>query len=236
MAAAAEESSSICMEMEDINGGKAQLGTCPSQDLVIETKKLKEIAVDYTPEVCHHNQEQDEISITFDERGGARWRTLRRFRYGTFSAKIKCPDGETSGLNSNLYLSSLEGDKFQDEIDFEFLGKDKGTVQTNYYTMGTGNREQIHQLGFDCSQDFHEYTIKWSPARIEWLIDGKLVRIEEAREGESFPSKPMFLYASVWDASYIDQGRWAGPYFGHHAPYVCKYRDIHIPVAADAEE
>ncbi|GLJ46062.1 hypothetical protein SUGI_0970380 [Cryptomeria japonica] len=199
-----------------------------------ETMRLREIAVDYTPEVCHHKPEEEEIAITFDERGGARWRTLRKYRYGSFSSRIKCPDGDTSGLNCSFYLSSLEGDKTQDEIDFEFLGKDKGIVQTNFYTEGTGNREQIHQLGFDCSGDFHEYTIRWGHEKIEWLVDGKIVRSDVAKEGERFPSKSMFLYASVWNASYIDEGRWAGPYFGHHAPYVCRYKDVHIPV--DSEE
>ncbi|KAF3795643.1 hypothetical protein EJ110_NYTH04269 [Nymphaea thermarum] len=56
-----------------------------------------------------------------------------------FGAKIKCPGGNTSGLNFNIYLSSLEGDKSQDQIDFEFLGKDKTIVQTNFYTNGTDN-------------------------------------------------------------------------------------------------
>ena len=64
---------------------------------------------------------------------------------GIFSAKIKTPAGNTSGLNCSFYLSSLEGDKTQDEIDFEFLGKDKGIIQTNVYTVGTGNREELRR-------------------------------------------------------------------------------------------
>ncbi|KAF8032520.1 hypothetical protein BT93_D1431 [Corymbia citriodora subsp. variegata] len=200
-----------------------------------ETQPLKQIAVDYTPEACDHCPDSNSIALTFDHRGGARWRTPARFQYGTFSALIQCPKGNTSGLNFNLYLSSLEGDKSQDEIDFEFLGKDKTIVQTNYYTTGTGNREETHDLGFDYSDGFHEYVIKWDKEYIEWVIDGKLVRRVERKEGESFPDKPMFLYASVWDASYIDNARWTGPYIGCDAPYVCLYKDIHIPVQTALE-
>ncbi|XP_038682130.1 probable xyloglucan endotransglucosylase/hydrolase protein 32 [Tripterygium wilfordii] len=196
-----------------------------------EIQPLKEIAIDYTPEACTHCPVSNSISVTYDHRGGARWRSTTPFLFGTFGSLIQCPKGNTSGLNFNLYLSSLEGDKSQDEIDFEFLGKDKTIVQTNYYTTGTGNREQLHDLGFDCSDGFHEYTIKWRPNWIEWLIDGNVVRREERREGEAFPEKPMFLYASVWDASYIDEGRWTGPYIGCDAPYVCLYKDIHVPAA-----
>ncbi|KAK4748453.1 hypothetical protein SAY87_015039 [Trapa incisa] len=200
-----------------------------------ETQPLKEIAIDYTPEACDHCRETNSIALTYDHRGGARWRTTTRFQYGTFSAKIKCPGGNTSGLNFNIYLSSLEGDKSQDEIDFEFLGKDLTTVQTNYYTTGTGNREQIHDLGFNGSDGFHEYVIKWDKEFMEWLIDGKVVRREERKHGESFPDKPMFLYASVWDASYIDEARWTGPYHGTDAPYVCEYKDILVPARTAIE-
>ncbi|KAF9687775.1 hypothetical protein SADUNF_Sadunf02G0128100 [Salix dunnii] len=184
-----------------------------------ETQPINQITIDYTPEACTHCLESNSITLKFDHRGGARWRSTTRFLYGTFSSLIQCPKGNTSGLNFNIYLSSLEGDKSQDEIDFEFLGKDKSIVQTNYYASGTGNREEIHDLGFDCSDAFHEYVIKWCPNFIEWLIDGKLVRKVEKREGMGFPAKPMFLYASIWDASYIGEATWTGPYIGCDAPY-----------------
>ncbi|GAB2271651.1 hypothetical protein Dimus_006481 [Dionaea muscipula] len=201
-----------------------------------QIQPLKEIAIDYCPEACNYSPETSEIAVTFDDRGGARWRSTTRYLYGTFSAQIKCPSGNTSGLNFNIYLSSLEGDKSQDEIDFEFLGKDRTIVQTNYYTTGTGSREEIHDLGFDCSDNFHEYVIKWYPTVIEWLIDGKLVRrVEREEEGSAFPEKPMFLYSSVWDASYIDEGRWTGPYSGSDAPYVCLYRNVYVPVETAVE-
>jgi beta-glucanase (GH16 family) len=55
---------------------------------------------------------------------------------------------------------------------------------------------------------------KWGPQTIEWLVDGKLIRKEERKPDEAWPEKPMFLYSSVWDASYIDEGRWTGNYVG----------------------
>lgn len=195
-----------------------------------ETQPLKEIAIDYTPELCSHCPISNKITLTYDHRGGSRWRSTTRFLHGTFTAKIQSPKGNTSGLNFNLYLSSLEGENSQDEIDFEFLGKDTTIVQTNYYSNGIGNRERIHELGFDSSDGFHEYGIKWGVGFIEWLIDGNVVRKEEKKEGEGFPEKAMFLYASVWDASYIADGMWTGKYHGTDAPYVCLYKDIHVPL------
>ncbi|KAI3925737.1 hypothetical protein MKX01_003296 [Papaver californicum] len=200
------------------------------EHLIHQTLLLKEIAVDYTPEVCTHTLETNEITVLYDERGGSRWRTKTRYQYGTFGANIKCPDGNTNGLNFNLYLSSLEGDKSQDEIDFEFLGNNKGVVQTNHYTDGTGNKEQIHELGFDCSDGFHDYEIKWSKDFIEWSIDGKIIRRDDNEDGVEFPGKAMFLYASIWDASGINEGGWTGIYEGSDAPYACMYKDVRVPL------
>jgi hypothetical protein len=194
------------------------------------TKPLPEFAIDYGHDVVAHDAKERQITLTYDNRGGARWRTNVKFESGTFSVRIKTPEGDTSGLNTSFYLSSLEGDKSQDEIDFEFLGKDKGIVQTNYYTIGTGCREETHQLGFDSSAEFHEYTLRWLPSKIEWLIDGKLVRTAEKKDGEAWPGKPMYLYASIWNAGYIDEGKWAGCYSGAHEPYDSIYRDVHVPV------
>ncbi|XXG43221.1 hypothetical protein AAC387_Pa01g3305 [Persea americana] len=207
----------------------AEMTADPS--LLHQTKLLSETAIDYCPEACTHNPTSSSIVLTFDDRGGARWRSTTRFLFGTFSALIQCPRGNTSGLNFNLYLSSLEGDRSQDEIDFEFLGKDLSIVQTNFYTVGLGNREVIHELGFDASDGFHEYVIRWGRDEIDWAIDGRIVRREERKEGEGFPEKPMYLYASVWDASYIDEGRWTGNYVGCDKPYVCLYKDVRVPVA-----
>ncbi|KAI9107465.1 hypothetical protein K1719_021502 [Acacia pycnantha] len=44
----------------------------------------------------------------------------------------------------------------------------------------------------------------------------------------------MFLYASIWDASYIDNGNWTGKYDASDAPYVCRYKDIHAFAAVSA--
>ena len=63
-------------------------------------------------------------------------------------------------------LSSQEGSKDQDEIDFEFLGNRKDRVQLNYYVNGVGGHELVVMLGFDCAQDYHQYTIFYNATQI----------------------------------------------------------------------
>jgi len=215
--------------LQETEGGKEEKSSTATTALASATKHLLHIEIDYGHHVLEHRAADKEIAITYDTRNGARWRTANRFDSGTFSAKIRTPAGNTSGLNCSFYLSSLEGDKTQDEIDFEFLGKDKSIIQTNVYTTGTGNREVIHDLGFDSSQEFHEYTICWTRDKITWYIDGAEIRTLEKVEAQDFPTKPMFLYASVWNAGDIDSGKWAGRYVGCNEPYVCTYKDVLIP-------
>ena len=148
------------------------------------------------------------------------------------AATVRAPAGDTAGLNYNLYLSSMEGSSDMDEIDFEFLGNDKRAVQTNLFVAGGGGREMVHQLPFDSSDGFHHYAVAWSAEAVEWRVDGEVIRREERRDGEPWPEKPMYLYASLWDASDVDEGRWTGTYHGRDAPYVCSYRDVRVPAVA----
>ncbi|CAI7743157.1 unnamed protein product [Closterium sp. NIES-53] len=159
---------------------------------------------------------------------GSRVRSTVQYPSGIFSAQIKCPAGDMNGLVQSFYLSSLEGSKSQDEIDFEFLGRDKLSVQTNYYVNGVGGHEALIPLGFDCSSGFHEYVIYWNARQIVWQIDGQVKRVVQRNKlnGGPYPTKPAFLYSSVWDASSVLGGTWAGTFNGRDVPYNSQYNNF----------
>ncbi|GAQ82409.1 glycosyl hydrolases family 16 [Klebsormidium nitens] len=91
-------------------------------------------SIDYSPQQVSISGST--VTIKMDRSGGARIRTPQQYAYDTFSAYIKCPAGDISGFVPAFYTSSLEGSGNQDEIDFEFLGKNPQAVQTNYYVNG----------------------------------------------------------------------------------------------------
>ena len=62
----------------------------------------------------------------------------------------------------SIQTSSWETNRAQDEIDFEWLLKDRTKVQTNYYVGGVGGHEVMIDLGFDCAADFHNYALMWT--------------------------------------------------------------------------
>lgn len=122
----------------------------------------------------------------------------------------------------------MEGYPKQDEIDFEWLGHNKMGVQTNYYVDGEGGHEEFLNLGFDCSEAFHKYTIRYTNTTITWLVDDEVKRLVQKYSVPNFPVKPVFFYASLWNASFVLNGGWTGPWSDQDLPHVIQYRDLRV--------
>ncbi|KAI3731676.1 hypothetical protein L1987_62865 [Smallanthus sonchifolius] len=174
------------------------------------------------------------VHLSLDERTGSGFVSQDLYFHGFFSASIKLPADYTAGVVVAFYMSN--GDIFEknhDEIDFEFLGNIRGKewrIQTNIYGNGStiAGREERYGLWFDPSDDFHQYSILWTHTHIIFYVDD--VAIGEIRRTETmggdFPSKPMTLYATIWDAS-----KWAtngGKYKVNYkyAPYIAEFSNF----------
>jgi beta-glucanase (GH16 family) len=106
-----------------------------------------------------------------------------------------------------------------DEIDWEWLGGDASEVQHNFFSKGC--TETYDRGGFapvaDAVNQFHTYTIKWTPEQLDWIIDGAVVRTlkNTGIEGcAGYPQSPMQIKLGTWVAGRKDapQGtiEWAG--------------------------
>ncbi|MED6120892.1 putative xyloglucan endotransglucosylase/hydrolase protein 28 [Stylosanthes scabra] len=174
------------------------------------------------------------VHLTLDQRTGSGFVSHELYLHGYFSAKIKLPSDYTAGVVVAFYMSN--GDMFKknhDEIDFEFLGNIRGRnwrMQTNFYGNGSTKtgREERYNLWFDPSQDFHQYSILWTDSKIIFYVDNVPIREVKRTEsmGGDFPSKPMTLYATIWDASdwATDGGKYRVNY--KYAPYVAEFKDF----------
>ncbi|TKV97197.1 hypothetical protein SEVIR_9G478400v4 [Setaria viridis] len=174
------------------------------------------------------------VHITLDERTGAGFASQGAYLHGLFSARIKLPADHTAGVVVAFYMSN--GDVYErthDELDFEFLGNVRGRewrVQTNVYGNGStaAGREERYGLWFDPTEDFHRYAILWSHDRIIFYVDETPIRevVRTGSMGAQFPSKPMSLYATIWDGSSwaTSGGRYKVDY--KYAPYVAEFADL----------
>ncbi|KAH7279082.1 hypothetical protein KP509_37G004500 [Ceratopteris richardii] len=153
--------------------------------------------------------------------------------YGFYSASIKFPAQDyAAGIVLAFYTSNA--DKFpsaHDELDFEFLGNIKGRpwrMQTNIFGNGNGGREERFDFWFDPTADYHNYSILWNYFHTVFMVDGIPIRemIGNESMGEDYPSKPMAMYATVWDGSdwATDGGRFKVDY--KYAPFVASFKSL----------
>uniref|UniRef100_A0A7C9E199 Xyloglucan endotransglucosylase/hydrolase n=1 Tax=Opuntia streptacantha TaxID=393608 RepID=A0A7C9E199_OPUST len=174
-------------------------------------------------------------NITLDKISGSGLASKNHYNYGFFSAAVKVPAGFSSGVVVAFYLSNSDiYPQNHDEIDFELLGHQnhKGWVlQTNMYGNGTtAGREEKFRLWFDPTADFHEYSIIWNNHHIVFLVDNIPVREVAHTEAISsaYPSKPMAVYATIWDAS--DWATHGGKYPVNYryAPFVASFAQMEM--------
>ncbi|KAI7872200.1 concanavalin A-like lectin/glucanase domain-containing protein, partial [Spinellus fusiger] len=134
-------------------------------------------------------------------------------QYGSFSASIKA--ASVGGAVTAIILIADNGD----EIDYEFLGSK--FISSNYFwdrELIMGVNGATHNVNGSIYSRFHTYSINWTPEKIEWSIDGTLVRTKLRSDTCAtgvckFPSHPARVQIGLWDGS-SDPGtaQWAhGP-------------------------
>ncbi|KAI4371312.1 hypothetical protein MLD38_019562 [Melastoma candidum] len=183
----------------------------------------------------HQSLDQNSLTIWLDRTSGSGFKSVRPFQSGYFGASIKLQPGYTAGVITSFYLSNGEAHPGNhDEVDIEFLGTtfDKPyTLQTNVYIRGSGDgriigREMKFHLWFDPTQDFHHYAILWRPNEIIFLVDDVPIRRYPRKSDATFPSRPMWVYGSIWDASSwaTEDGKYKADY--RYQPFRARYTNF----------
>ncbi len=147
----------------------------------------------------------DNVRSSGKKYSSGEYRTNNFFHYGTFEVRMKA--AKCQGVVSSFFTYTGPSDNQPwDEIDIEFLGKDTTIVQFNYFTNGVGGHENIVNLGFDAAEDYHIYTIEWTPTYIKWYVDGVI----KATAKESLPSHPQRIMMNFWPGIGVDN--WLGSF------------------------
>ncbi|KAF1739464.1 putative extracellular glycosidase [Beauveria bassiana] len=118
--------------------------------------------------------------------------------WGRYEISLKVAPG--TGIVSSLMLLSDD----LDEIDIEFLGANATQVTTNIFAKGD---EKDHSYGKEHvmeggNQDgYHTYIVDWTKDRLEWYIDGNVIRTltyNDAKNGDKYPQTPMRMHIGIW--------------------------------------
>ena len=107
------------------------------------------------------------------------------------------------GVVSSIVLQSDD----LDEVDWEIIGSNTTFGENNYYgkgnTTAAATRAQWFPMPTPPQDDFHNYTTQWTQEKLEWYVDGQLVRslaYADANGGQNYPQTPMNLRIGIWAA------------------------------------
>lgn len=170
------------------------------------------------------------------------------YGYGYFECRMKVAEigdaNENKGVCASFFLQSGRNDPGDlrgvsaFEIDFEFLTN--GTIgdrprepwvnseNPNEYgyvatVLHPGNTARYIKMAFNPSKDFHTYGILWLPNKVEWYIDGKLVRTEHGNfERQSIKAAMNNWTGSKHWGGYTPQNDDAVTYYDYFKYYTLK--------------
>jgi beta-glucanase (GH16 family) len=134
--------------------------------------------------------------------------------FGSVSVFMTAAKGQ--GVISSIVLESDD----LDEVDWEFMGGNTTHVESNYFGKGNQtsfDRAIYHPVTFQPQADYHNYTTHWTAEKLEWWIDGNLVRTlqyGEALGGYNYPQTPMNIRLGIWSGGDKNNSQgtidWAG--------------------------
>jgi xyloglucan:xyloglucosyl transferase len=142
---------------------------------------------------------------------------------------MRCDDDAMQLSNGDVF------DKTHDELDLEFLGnrrRHEWRLQTNVYGNGSTDRgrEERYLMPFDPTAAAHRFSILWSSRAVIFYVDGVAIREvpRSAAMAGDYPSKPMAVYATIWDGSTwaTDNGRYKVNY--RRGPFTAEFSGLVI--------
>jgi len=136
--------------------------------------------------------------------------------YGNVQATFKTSRG-AGVVTAFILLSDVK-----DEIDYEFVGVDLETAQTNFYFQGIPNYMNSANISLsDTFNNYHTYEIDWTPDSITWKVDGQTGRVKNRADTWNatanrwdFPQTPARVQLSLWPGGLASNAQgtidWAG--------------------------
>lgn len=116
-----------------------------------------------------------------------------------------------------LVAAFISMSDIKDEIDWEFITANSSLATTNYFWMGVPVHDHAVDLtpsNFNVS-DWHTYGLNWTSSRLQWTIDGSVVRtLTRSQAGSSYPRSPSRIQFSTWAGGNVTNPEgtieWAG--------------------------
>jgi hypothetical protein len=153
--------------------------------------------------------------------------------FGVVEVFLKASIGQ--GIVSSIVMESDD----LDEIDWELIGGNETHVQSNYF--GKGNTTSFDRAVWHPVENpmgsYRNYTTRWTKEKIEWFVDGSLVRTlnyHDALGGKNYPQTPMYVSVGIWSGGDVENNNngtveWAGgPTDFSQAPFTMYVKSVKV--------
>ncbi len=135
-----------------------------------------------------------------------------KVKFGKFVMRMKMVSNP--GVVSSFFTydnESWKGGIPWREIDIEVIGKSPNQFQTNLITGELTKRvhsEKMHKL--ENLDQFHEFTLTWTPDEISWSVDGNVVHVERSETSQQvidMRDAPQSYRMNIWIS---EAAEWVG--------------------------
>jgi len=142
---------------------------------------------------------------------GAEVYSLKSYQNGRIELRMRMMRG--SSLLSTFFTyknGSEKSGEFWEELDIEVFGKDDAkSWQSNIISNFPKDYSvEIHTNETSLADDYHTYTLEWTPDYVLWLFDGKQVRKTEGGQAKDLTSAHSFRF-NTWSS---ETDSWAGAF------------------------
>lgn len=151
--------------------------------------------------------------------------TTAFYGYGTYEVRMKAAPAHTGMVSAFFTYTGPSHGQPHDEIDFEFIGAREKSVDASYHAKGNGGRIQSVALDFDPRAGFNDFALHWTPDRLTWYANGKVLREVTRTEDEEYPTTPGKIIISIWSGT-AQLNDWLGPFTYPGQPIVASYEHI----------
>jgi len=152
--------------------------------------------------------------------------------FGSVEVVMQAAPG--TGIISSVVLESDD----LDEIDWEWLGGNNTSVESNYFGKGNTtsyDRALYHDVDAP-TEGMHTYTIDWTEESIVWSIDGESVRTlnyADANDGIDFPQTPLRVKLGSWCGGCSGENYWTVVWAGGNTtfddtPYIMYVESVKV--------
>jgi hypothetical protein len=137
------------------------------------------------------------IKLSKDVLSGGEIYSVDKQGYGIYEIRMKVPNVPSSITGFFMYYPP----DFHSEIDMEVFNDSSGKLLLTTYADGKVSNESVIQLGFDPTQDFHDYRFEYSENQVVFYVDDQLV---DSFNSE-IPKTGMQLMINCWYPKWLEQ-------------------------------